>query len=100
MTVFSAISNSEDTMVKLGSTLLGGDDTFLVSLEDGCVSLDSNRDRLLVKSSLELVRRVRSNIKESTNSYNSISFCICILRSCTPCKDILTQSQGEWSQRR
>jgi hypothetical protein len=76
--VFGTVTNGEDTVVELGSAAFGGDDTLLVSLEDGFVGLNSDRDGLLVKSGLELIGRVGGDIVEILD---------------IPCKGIILQSQ-------
>jgi hypothetical protein len=66
--VFCTVANGKDTVVKLSSTLFRSNDTSLVSLESNSVSLDCDRHRLLVKSGLELIRRVRSDIIETSDA--------------------------------
>lgn len=71
--VFGTVTNGEDSMVELGSTGFGGDDTLLVSLEDGFVGLNSDRYRLLIKSGLELIRRIGGDIVEILDANNTVS---------------------------
>ena len=58
MSVLGSVSNSEDTVVELGSASGGVEDTGLVLLEDGSVGLNGHGDWLLGDGGLELVDRL------------------------------------------
>jgi hypothetical protein len=72
-TVLGTIANSKDTVIKTGSTCLGGDNTSGVTLECHLVSLDGNGDRLLHKGSLHSTDALLSDILEGSDSDNTTS---------------------------
>jgi len=53
MTIFSTITDGEDTVIKFGTTV-SGDNTRLVLLKYAVISFDSNGNRLFVESSSQL----------------------------------------------
>ena len=73
VTIFGSVSDSEDTVVELGSALGRGDDTGLVGLEDSLVSLNGNGNWSLGESSLKVsTSGVLDDIGETSDFTNSL----------------------------
>lgn len=54
LTILGAVTNSEDGVIAVSSTLAGGQDTGLVGLECHLVGLNRDSERLLVEGGLHL----------------------------------------------
>jgi len=67
----AVITDSQDTMIKL-STTESLDYTLSVELEEKTVSFNSNSNGLLLKSSLQLVRGLSSDILEAAVNLSSL----------------------------
>lgn len=67
LAIFATVANGGNSVIELGSALLGVEDTTGVGLEDGLISLDGDRDGLLGNSSLELRNRSGFNVGVGSN---------------------------------
>ena len=65
------IADGEDSMVKIGSTSIGGDNTTRIRLEIGVISFDQNREGLILQSNFHLVDIVGGNIGILADVYSS-----------------------------
>ena len=73
VSIFGSVSDSEDTVVELGSAFGRGDDTGLVGLEDSLVSLNGNGNWSLGESSLKVsTSGVLDDIGETSDFTNSL----------------------------
>ena len=73
VSIFGTVSDSEDTVVELGSALGGGDDTGGIGLEDRLVGLDGDGNWSSGKSSLEVsTGGILNDILEASNFTDSL----------------------------
>jgi len=72
LTVFSSISNSEDSVVKVGSTGSRGENTSSVELEHRLVGLDGDCYWHLSNGCFQLIRVVGGHIRVALGAHNTL----------------------------
>lgn len=63
LTLFGSVTNGGNTVVKVGAASVAGENSALVALEDGLVSLDGDGNNGLCDSGIELAGAVASHTR-------------------------------------